>query len=301
MKSINIIGAGKVGKVLAKLWQQKKTLNIRQIVNQHIESAESAAIFIGAGQACHTLQALTHADLTLITVPDDRIADVATQLASLPIFKTGDIVLHCSGALSSEILTPCAVQGARLVSLHPPFSFADEAYAMENLPGTYCVLEGEESACQEIQQLLSQIDLQSIMITAKNKLIYHAALIMASNYVATLLDVSISLLKKIDITEEDAQHLVQPLVQGVIDQSFSLSPEQALTGPIDRAETRLIAQQIQALVGYAPDMVPLYQCMGKYTVELARRKHQWSDEEVKLLKELVTIQHSSVSAIFWQS
>ena len=286
MRSINIVGAGKVGKVFAKFWHQRQVLYIQQIINQHMDSARQAMHFIGAGQVCETLDQLTHANIILISVPDDSINKVATQLVSIGIVKENDIVMHCSGALSSKVLQPLQECGARTMSMHPPFSFADVNYAIKHLPGTTCVLEGELSACTEIQKLLQAIDLPSITIAANDKLIYHGALVMVSNYLVSLLDAGIMLLKQINITEQDAQKLMQPLVQGAVTQSFALTPEQALTGLIDRAEMQTIQQQLAALTTTNSNIAELYRALGQYTVTLAQRKHQWPEEVADQLRRV---------------
>ena len=47
---LNIIGAGKVGKTLAKLWHDQKIFTVRGILNQNLTSARNACRFIGAGE-----------------------------------------------------------------------------------------------------------------------------------------------------------------------------------------------------------------------------------------------------------
>lgn len=287
MKSANIIGAGKLGKVFAKLCHQQDILCIQGVVNQHPDSAQRAVEFIGAGQACATLSELQHADITLITVPDDYIAPVASELALLSTFQTGDIIVHCSGALSSDSLQALSIHPVRLVSMHPPFSFADPVYALQHFPGTSCVLEGDDSACRELEALLKPLALQCSIVSAENKILYHAALVFVNNYIVTLMDMGIRLLTQMNMTEDAAKQLIQPLIRGAIDQAFALSPAQALTGPIERGETQLLAKQLQALLSHDTDIAELYRLLGEQTIALAQRKHQWSDEKMSALRDVL--------------
>lgn len=287
MKSLNIIGGGRVGKVFGKLWHQNQSLHIQDIVNTNKDSATKAVNFIGAGKTCSNLNELNHADFTLITVPDQFIETMAFQLTEFDIIQPKDIVIHCSGALSSEVLKPLEQRGAKILSMHPPFSFADLDYAIKNLPGTTCVLEGNGSACKDMQVLLQAIHLPSVIIEAKDKLLYHTALVMVSNYLVSLLDSGLSLLKQAGITTSTALDLIQPLVESAVNQSFSLTPQQALTGPIDRNEISIIKKQLNLLAKENPDIMQLYKVLGKYTVGLAQRKHQWSIDVSQPLQDIL--------------
>src|SRR5689334_15094849 len=51
MKTINIIGCGKAGRTLARLWHEDGVFRIQDILNRSIQSAAEAAAFIGAGRA----------------------------------------------------------------------------------------------------------------------------------------------------------------------------------------------------------------------------------------------------------
>ena len=57
-----------------------------------------------------------------LCVSDDAIGDCARRLSKRGDWK-GRIVLHSSGALSSELLAPLARRGASTASLHPMQSF----------------------------------------------------------------------------------------------------------------------------------------------------------------------------------
>ncbi len=47
MKTLNIIGAGRVGRTLAALWQQQGVFVIQDVLNRALESARAAGAFIG--------------------------------------------------------------------------------------------------------------------------------------------------------------------------------------------------------------------------------------------------------------
>ena len=63
-------------------------------------------------------------------------------------FKKGALVVHFSGALSSEELESAARQGARAISLHPIQSLASVEQAVKNLPGSFFSMEGDPDGCR---------------------------------------------------------------------------------------------------------------------------------------------------------
>ena len=49
-KTLSIIGCGKVGQTLSRLWVQHQTVQIQDILNTSMESGARAAAFIGTGR-----------------------------------------------------------------------------------------------------------------------------------------------------------------------------------------------------------------------------------------------------------
>ena len=67
------------------------------------------------------LRTLIDADLFLITVPDDQIPQVASELSELNADRKVT-ALHTSGALSSDVLAPLREKGWHTGSIHPLMS-----------------------------------------------------------------------------------------------------------------------------------------------------------------------------------
>ena len=73
--SLNIIGCGRLGKTLARLWHDNNLFTVRQVLNRSIGSAEAAVEFIGAGSAVKNYANLSHADAWLIAFSLFQIAE----------------------------------------------------------------------------------------------------------------------------------------------------------------------------------------------------------------------------------
>src|SRR5271165_3426280 len=82
-------------------------------------------------------------DLVWIAVPDDSITQVANRLADAQEWK-GRIVVHSSGALTSEELAPLHEKGARVSSVHPMMTFV--LGSVPDMAGVAFAVEGDSAA-----------------------------------------------------------------------------------------------------------------------------------------------------------
>src|ERR671938_303362 len=112
MKTLNVIGAGRVGRTLGALWEEKRTFSVQDVLDRTLGGARAAAAFIGNGTAVESLAAARPADVWMLTTPDRHIAQWAEQLAVSGLLRSGDIVFHFSGSLSSGELAAAAALGA---------------------------------------------------------------------------------------------------------------------------------------------------------------------------------------------
>src|SRR3990167_9978854 len=135
--TVNIIGAGRVGQTIGKLLVQNQLARILAIHNQTYTSTLHALEFIGDGQYCARIRDLPTAKITLICVPDDAIPKICEFLRDVATCVPKSIILHCSGALTSDILAPMRIRDCFIASIHPMHSFADPSLSVKQYPGTY--------------------------------------------------------------------------------------------------------------------------------------------------------------------
>ena len=77
MKTISIVGAGKVGRTFGRLAREGGHFTVQTILNRSMASAAEAAEFIGAGEPSTTFDDLEGSDIILIAVADDALASAA--------------------------------------------------------------------------------------------------------------------------------------------------------------------------------------------------------------------------------
>jgi predicted short-subunit dehydrogenase-like oxidoreductase (DUF2520 family) len=269
--TLNLIGAGHVGRVLGRLFAQHGCFRIEQVLTRSAQSAQLAVDFIGAGGAVDGYDRLRPAAVHLLAVGDDQVVAACEALARAVPLKDS-IVFHCSGALASAQLRAARDAGALVASVHPIRSFADPAAVAAQFSGTFCGIEGDAGALAVLTPALQAIGAQPVPIDAAAKTVYHAAAVFASNYLVTVLDAALRAYQAAGIPEPVARQMAQPLAAESMANVFRLGAAAALSGPIARGDMATVERQRQAVGQWDAATGALYQALVAPTVDLADRK-----------------------------
>ncbi len=184
MTKLGFIGAGTVGTALA-VRLNSAAYPVVAVSSRSLSSAERLAQAVkGSPRVFNTLQEVAdNAEMVFITTPDDAIATVAAQITWHP----GQSVVHCSGSASTDILEPARRAGAQVGAFHPLQTLASVQQAIENIPGSTFAIEAEEPLLSILKDMATFLKGSWIVLKAGDKVLYHAAAVMACNYLANLL------------------------------------------------------------------------------------------------------------------
>ncbi|MBX9870452.1 MAG: DUF2520 domain-containing protein [Burkholderiaceae bacterium] len=268
MPTLNLVGAGRVGKTLGRLWQQAGVLQIQDVLTTSAASAQAAVDFIGAGHAIASPAQMRPASLWLLAVPDRQIAASAQTLATLGLPPA--LAFHASGALAATELAPLRAQGWSCASAHCILSFADPATAQQQFRGTVCALEGDAAAAQRLEPLLTALGAQCFALATEHKLIYHAAAVWATNFLPVLQAQAEALWRHSGLPAELLPGLRERLLHHAVDNLLALGPAGALTGPAARGDTALVERQGQAVQAFDADAGAAYAALSAMAARLAR-------------------------------
>lgn len=271
MQRLNIIGCGRVGRTLARLWRNHGVFETGDVNDHTPDKSRAAVAFIGGGRACGHVEEMRGADLWLLAPPDDRIAACCRELAAGTALAAGNIVFHCSGALPSGVLADAAARGARVASVHPLKTFADAAIAAGSFAGTSCAAEGDTAALAVLKPAFGRVGARVFEIEASAKTLYHAASVIVCNDLTALLDTGARLYERAGIVRDDALRMMEPLVRETLDNVFALGTAGALTGPIARGDVEVVRRQLEALAAGDPHIAAVYSSLGMIAVDIARK------------------------------
>ncbi|MDD2585696.1 MAG: DUF2520 domain-containing protein [Syntrophomonadaceae bacterium] len=268
---IGIIGAGVVGTAVGVVLS-RKGYEITGVHDIESESTKQLVERIGC-KAYASPQEVSHsADILFITTCDTAIEDVVNNLADSSDFSLGQIIVHMSGAQSSEILDRAKEFGAIVASVHPLQSFASVDQAIENLPGSVFSIEGDKDAYEVAVCIVETLQGEYFFIDRKAKPLYHAGACVVSNYLVTLIDFGVRFLESTGIPRESAVKALMPLINGTVNNVEKIGIPKALTGPIARGDLGTILKHLTCLEEMAPELIKLYSWLGFYTAQIALEK-----------------------------
>ncbi|MCZ7637700.1 MAG: DUF2520 domain-containing protein [Verrucomicrobia bacterium] len=272
MKTISIIGCGKVGKTLGKLFTIHGVARVVQVLNRSRASAQTAVEFIGSGQVVEDFEELVPADVVLIAASDDAISQCSSKVAASPAVRDGTVVLHCSGSQPSESMAVVRKRGGRIASVHPVKSFADPGLSVESFRGTYCAVEGDGEAIHLVTELFEPVGGILFAVNPEYKLLYHAGTVVVCNYLTALLEVGLRCYEKAGIERSIAMQLMRPIVEGTIVNNYVLGTAHALTGPIARGDDQLVSRQLETIRHWDAGIGGNYAALGLIAVELSEQQ-----------------------------
>jgi predicted short-subunit dehydrogenase-like oxidoreductase (DUF2520 family) len=212
------------------------------------------------------------ADVVVLAVPDAVIATVAAALGDGGRLAATHAVLHCAGAHpAGEVLGALRGRVRALGTLHPLRSFA--AAVPTPLRGVAFGLEGDADARAAGRRLVRALGGVPVEVEAAALPLYHAAAVMASNYVVALCDAAAALLAAAAPGAAPVPALL-PLVASALGALQREGLPGALTGPLARGDAATVRSHLEALAARAPELLPLYRACGLRAAEIAARQGQ---------------------------
>jgi predicted short-subunit dehydrogenase-like oxidoreductase (DUF2520 family) len=222
--SVRVIGTGRAGGTIAARLRER-------------------GVSVLAGRAA--ADGAAREDLILLAVPDDAIPGVARAIPA------GPWVAHASGATTLAALDP----HVRRFSVHPLQTLSRER-GPEQLDGAWAAVTADgEEAMARATWLAETLGLRHFPLRDADRPLYHAAAVIAGNFLVTLERTAARLFEDVGAPPE----ALVPLMLRTIENGF------VLTGPIARGDEGTIRAHLSALRDRAPEIEPLYRALAEAT------------------------------------
>lgn len=264
-----IVGAGRAGLALGLLLRRAGAAG-SLVVTGRRRVAPSHPLFAGPEPLAAYTAVLAPPSpaptAVVIAVPDTALAGLAARLAALPL-PTGTPVLHLSGALGAAALEPLRRAGCATGALHPLAAIADPVTGAERLRGVYWGVEAEGAARALAEAIVAAAAGQALPVAPGNKPLYHAAAVMAANFVVALLGAAERVMVRAGVDPPAARAALTTLAAGAVANVASQGPATALTGPIARGDEATVALHLAHLS--EPERA-LYSPLARAALALAR-------------------------------
>ena len=284
---VSIIGTGRLGTALA-IALSSEGYSINALIARRRGNARRAAALLDGPTRVMAVKDLADSPapgLLLIATPDDQIATVAEMLGELD-WLDGKMptVLHTSGALSSDVLTPLRDKGWSTGSLHPLVSVSEPKAGARLLRGAFWCVEGDRLAVRQGKAIVRDLEGKSFSISADKKPLYHAAAVMVSGNVTALFDVALEMLGQCGLEPTQARQALLPLLASAVRNLEEMETSRALTGTFARGDVETVKRHLETLKGNK-SALEIYRVLGLRSLDLSAAR--LDPVVVKRIKSLI--------------
>jgi predicted short-subunit dehydrogenase-like oxidoreductase (DUF2520 family) len=262
--SLGVVGAGRVGAVLAAKFRAAG----RQVVGVSGNSPASRLriqTLLPDVEMLTPQQLVERADVVVLAVPDDVLADVAGEL-SVHV-RPGQIVAHTSGRHGLDVLAPMTAAGARTIALHPAMTFTGTEIDLDRTCafGLTALPEDRDVA----EALVAELGGTPEWIDDADRTAYHAALSHGANHLNTLVAQAMDILRTAGVADPSA--VLRPLLTAGLDNALAYG-DAALTGAVARGDVNTIrahTESLTATLAAQPEILDSYIALARATAARA--------------------------------
>lgn len=246
-----IVGAGRVG-VSTGILLQNAGHKIVGCAARSSASLERAVRYLGCPSSTDAAEIVGDADCVIIATPDDAVVAVAEDLAGAGL-RTGTIAYHTAGSMGVAPLRPLQETGVRTLAVHVLQSIPDIDLGVERIPGSWFGVTCDDDLKDWAGGLVSELGGRPIWIAEEARALYHAAAVIASNYL-------VALAVLVRTTGQSVEPYL-PLMEGTLANIEALGVADALTGPVVRGDVGTLRRHVEALAG-TPEVASAYRVLA---------------------------------------
>jgi len=277
--AVGVVSAGRVGAVLGAAWSAAGHHVIATSGVSRASTRRAAQLLPGAALRTPD-EVVARADLALLAVPDDVLPGLVRGLAAAGSFRTGQIVVHTSGAHGVAVLDPAAHAGVLPLALHPVMTFTGRAEDVARLAGCsvgVTAADREDAAWSVGEALVVEMGAEPVRVAEQVRPLYHAALAHGANHLVTLVRDCVQTLERAGIGP--AERVIAPLLSAALDNALRHG-DRALTGPVSRGDAETVRTHLRELHHVDPGLAGTYRVLARRTAQRAAKAGLLPDHAV---------------------
>ena len=224
MTKVSIIGSGNVAQHLIQAFQSNPAIELVQVFARNPKNVTN---LLDSDRITSDYTQLQQADLYIIAVSDDAIAEVSENLAS-----DNQLVVHTSGTVTLNALANKNRRGV----FYPLQTFSkDKAVNFKTIP--ICIEAENEKDTTTLKLIANAISDAVYDINSEQRKALHVAAVFVNNFVNHLYQIG----NEICDSNTIPFAILKPLIQETANKIATLSPKAAQTGPAKRNDISTIA------------------------------------------------------------
>jgi predicted short-subunit dehydrogenase-like oxidoreductase (DUF2520 family) len=227
MLKIVIIGSGNVAQHLIKAFEGSDKVTIAQVYARH---AEKLATLLPTDKITGTIGDIEDADVYIIAVTDDAIADVSAQLPF-----SNKLVVHTSGGVALQQLNGKNRRGV----FYPVQTFSkNKEVDFTKIP---LCLEAEKSDDYKVlEKLAGSISPLHYAIDSEQRAALHVAAVFVNNFTNYMYTIGNDICRENNISFD----ILKPIILETAEKIQRLAPTEAQTGPAKRNDNKTIEKHL---------------------------------------------------------
>ncbi|WP_298781476.1 Rossmann-like and DUF2520 domain-containing protein [uncultured Polaribacter sp.] len=212
MISVLLIGKGKVASHLYKVFLNVDEVNVTQISSRELKN-------------------IPEADVTIIAVSDDAIAEVSLKIKN-------SFVVHTSGSIAlNDLKNP---QRKGVFYMLQTFS-KDKQVHFSEVP--FCLEAENKEDYLLLENLAKSVGKKIFAINSDQRKTLHVAAVFVNNFTNHLYKIGHDICNQHNVPFE----ILYPLIKETADKIKTLSPKEAQTGPATRNDKKTIKNHLDLL------------------------------------------------------
>lgn len=280
---IGVVGAGRVGAVLGSALRAAghPVVGVSAVSEA---SRERADTLLPGVPVLDVPDVVRRAELVLLAVPDDALADLVQGLAATGAWQPGQIVAHTAGRYGTAVLDPARAAGVIPLALHPAMTFTGTSLDLSRLVGCTFAVTAPTPVLPIGQALVVEMGGEPVVLDEAARPLYHAALAHGANHLVVLVAQAGQALAAAGVADPGA--VLRPLLSAALDGALRAESTSggaddeggrsplsggavtALTGPVRRGDAGTVRDHLDVLTALgvrtgATDVAASYRVLAR--------------------------------------
>ncbi|MDW7695720.1 Rossmann-like and DUF2520 domain-containing protein [Flammeovirgaceae bacterium SG7u.111] len=240
IEKVTFIGAGNVAWHLSQALESIGLI-VAEVYSRDLGHAQKLCKKLYDAAPVNSLDfSSSEAELFVIAIPDDAIAEVASSLLLPP----NTTLVHTSGAMAIDLLVPYATKFGVFYPLQT-FS-ANQKINFKHIP--LCLEASDAETLALMERIAKRLSENVAKVSSAQRKVIHLAAVFACNFTNHLLAISEQILK---VNGQDLE-LLKPLVAAMLEKALKNGPAGSQTGPAIRGDQETINEHLTLLKNNAP-------------------------------------------------
>lgn len=245
-KHITLVGSGNLAQALGPaLRAAGYTIDV--VVSRPLAGSRRRAALLARRLGAHAISLdlfQPTSALVWLCYTDDALAEAARRLSQKQGWRE-KIVLHSSGALTSDVLEPLRRAGASVASLHPMMTFVPGTTPdMGQVP---FAVEGDRKAVAAARKIVKALKARALPIHKEAKVLYHALGSFSSPMVVATLVTAERVGQAAGLSRKQVGKVMHRILQQTIANYVQRGAAAAFSGPIKRGDLETVRRHLREL------------------------------------------------------